>query len=111
MVEEMTGDWRRDTVRFLGGAFKESEGKVIQVAAVKAYGAVEVYLHEFLTSALDEGEFSVSRPSRFAHRKELRCPLYGRWGVLQNRCGHSETRIDLPFRELNHHSSVFKPAV
>jgi len=30
---------------------------------------VEVQLHEFLTSALDKGEWPASRPGRFTHRK------------------------------------------
>jgi hypothetical protein len=32
-------------------------------------GGVEVYLHAFLTSALDGGEWSDSRPSRFTSRE------------------------------------------
>jgi hypothetical protein len=32
---------------------------------MKAYGGMEVYLHAFLTSALDGGEWSASRPGRF----------------------------------------------
>jgi hypothetical protein len=32
---------------------------------MKAYGGVEVYIHVFLTSALDGGEWSASRPGRF----------------------------------------------
>jgi hypothetical protein len=33
---------------------------------MKAYGGVDVYIHIFLTSALAEGEWSASRPGRFA---------------------------------------------
>jgi hypothetical protein len=32
---------------------------------MKAYGAVDVYIHIFLTSALVGGEWSASRPGRF----------------------------------------------
>jgi hypothetical protein len=33
--------------------------------AVKMYGGVEVQIHVFLTSVLDGGKWSVSRPRRF----------------------------------------------
>jgi hypothetical protein len=33
---------------------------------MKTHGEVEVQLHAFLTSALDGGEWSASRPGRFA---------------------------------------------
>jgi hypothetical protein len=33
--------------------------------AMKAYWGVEVYLHAFLTSALDGGEWSAKRPGHF----------------------------------------------
>jgi len=36
---------------------------------MKTYRGVEVQLHAFLTSALDGGEWSVSRPGRFTPRK------------------------------------------
>jgi hypothetical protein len=32
---------------------------------MKTYGGVDVYIHTFLTSALDGGEWSASRPCRF----------------------------------------------
>jgi hypothetical protein len=34
---------------------------------MKRYGKVEVQLHAFLTSEVETGEWSVSRPSRFTH--------------------------------------------
>jgi len=40
MFKQMTGHWRHK-VRLLGGAFEQCEGKVVQVAALKAYGAVD----------------------------------------------------------------------
>jgi hypothetical protein len=36
---------------------------------MKTYGEVEVYLHAFLSSALDGGEWSASRPGRFTPRE------------------------------------------
>jgi hypothetical protein len=41
---------------------------------MKSYGGVEIYLHAFLTSALDGGEWSSSDPYRFTPRKKI--PLY-----------------------------------
>jgi hypothetical protein len=37
--------------------------------AMKAYWGAEVWLHAFLTSALDGGEWSASRPVRFTPRE------------------------------------------
>jgi hypothetical protein len=58
----------------------EVKGKVVPVLltehhATKAYWGVEVSLHAFLTSALDGGEWSVSRPGRFTPGKELLVPI------------------------------------
>jgi hypothetical protein len=36
---------------------------------MKTYWGVEVYLHAFLNSALDGGEWSASRPGRFTLRE------------------------------------------
>jgi hypothetical protein len=38
--------------------------------AVKTYWEVEVYIHTFLTSSLDGGEWSASRPGRFTPREK-----------------------------------------
>jgi hypothetical protein len=45
------------------------EGKFVPVYDIKAYGEVEVQLHSFLTSALDVGEWSATRPGHFHARK------------------------------------------
>jgi hypothetical protein len=39
--------------------------KVLPVYAMKGYGRVEVQVHAFLTSTLDGGEWSASRPGDF----------------------------------------------
>jgi hypothetical protein len=38
---------------------------------MKEYGGVDVVIHIFLTSALDGGEWSASRPSRFFPRESV----------------------------------------
>jgi hypothetical protein len=43
--------------------------------AMKTYWGVELWLHVFLTSALDGGEWSASRPGRFTIRKEPLVPI------------------------------------
>jgi hypothetical protein len=44
---------------------------------MKVYGGVDVYTHIFLTSAVDGGEWSASRPARFTPGKEPSVPT--RW--------------------------------
>jgi len=39
---------------------------------MKTYWGVEVWLHAFLISALDEGKWSASRPSRFTPEERIR---------------------------------------
>jgi hypothetical protein len=43
--------------------------------ATKTYGGVEVYLHVILTSTLDGGELSASRPRRFTSGKKIPVPI------------------------------------
>jgi hypothetical protein len=52
---------------------------------MKAYWGVEVYLHAFLTSALDLGEWSASRP--YPQGKSPCYPLDKRLDGLQRRSG------------------------
>jgi hypothetical protein len=54
---------------------------------MKAYWGVEVYLNEFLTSALDGGEWTASRPDHFTSMERTRYPLDRRLGGRQNRSG------------------------
>jgi hypothetical protein len=44
---------------------------------MKMHAEVEEYLHEFLTPALDVGEWSASRFSRFASREQAPIPVRG----------------------------------
>jgi hypothetical protein len=68
--------------------------------AMKAYWGVEVQVHAFLTSALDGGEWSTSRPRRFTPRE--RAP--GTHGIAgwvgsrrqSERCGEENNSQPLP---------------
>jgi hypothetical protein len=42
---------------------------------MKTYGGVDVYIHILLTSALDGGEWSASRPGRSTPGKEAPVPI------------------------------------
>jgi hypothetical protein len=46
-------------------------------------GGVEILLHAFLTSALDGGEWSASRPSRFSPRERASGTHYIGWVDLR----------------------------
>jgi hypothetical protein len=50
-------------------------------------GGVVVQLYPFLTSALDVGDWTTSRPGRFTLKKEPQCPLNKRLGGPQSRSG------------------------
>jgi hypothetical protein len=41
---------------------------LIKHSVMKTYEGVEAWLHTLLSSALDEGEWSLSRPDRFTPR-------------------------------------------
>jgi hypothetical protein len=57
------------------------------VQAVRPIGGVEVYLYHFLTTALEEGEGSASRPGCSLPPGKTRYPLYRRLGGPQDRSG------------------------
>jgi hypothetical protein len=54
---------------------------------MKAYWGAEIQLHAFLTSALDEWEWSASSPGRFTPRESPLYQLDRRLGGLQSRSG------------------------
>jgi hypothetical protein len=57
--------------------------------AMKACWGAEVQLHAFLTSALEGGEWSASRPSSLTPReRDRQYPLDRRLGGPQSRSGH-----------------------
>jgi hypothetical protein len=49
---------------------EEEEEEEEEEEVIKTYGRVEVQSHTFLTSSLDEGEWSASRPGKFTLGKE-----------------------------------------
>jgi hypothetical protein len=86
-----------------------SKGKVVPVHAMKVYGGMNVKLHTFLISALDEAGWSGSRPGHFTAGKELTVRLNrilagatASLDVLQNR------RIPCTCHESNHTFSVVR---
>jgi hypothetical protein len=66
--------------------------------AIKTRDAVHVQLHIFLTSALDGGEWSASRPGRCTPGKRApRYPFDRKLGGPQNRAGrHGEEKSPTP---------------
>jgi hypothetical protein len=73
---------------------------VIKYRYMGTYGGVKIYLHVFLTSALDGGEWSASRPGRFTPGgKSLRYPLERRLDGPQSwseRYGDERNLLTLP---------------
>lgn len=65
----------------------KNDGKIVAVHAMKAYRGAELWLHSFLTSAPDGGEWLTPSPGLFTPRKERRCSLNRRVDGPQNRSG------------------------
>jgi hypothetical protein len=67
-------------------------------------GGLKFYLHPFLTSVLDGGDWSASHTSRFTPRvKSPRCLLNRRLGGPQNQSGRrGEEKNLLPLPEFEH---------
>jgi hypothetical protein len=57
------------------------------VQAVRRIWGVQVWLYPFMTTALEGGEGSGSRPGRSLFPGKTRCPLYRRLGGPQDRSG------------------------
>jgi hypothetical protein len=70
---------------------------LIKHYAMKTYWDVELYLHTFLTSAVDGGEWSASRPGHFIPRgKNPRYPLDRMLGGSQSPSGRNGGREKIP---------------
>jgi hypothetical protein len=52
-----------------------AKGQIVPVYVRMAYEGVDVWLHAFLTSALDGDEWSASRFDRFNEAKENSSPI------------------------------------
>jgi hypothetical protein len=63
---------------------------------MQMYGAAKIWLHAFLTSALERGEWSVSRFGRFTPEKRTPDPLDRRLGGPQSRSGRCDEEKILP---------------
>jgi hypothetical protein len=72
---------------------------------MKTYGGMEVWLHAFQTSALDEGEWSASRLGRFTRGERFpRYPLNRTLSGPQSRSGRGiEPRSSSP--QLSHYTN------
>jgi hypothetical protein len=72
------------------GRLKTKQSKAVPLQATEVLGGERRYsFYSFLTSALDGGEWSASRPCRALPRgKDPRYPLYRRVGGPQSRSGH-----------------------
>jgi len=59
-------------------------------------GGTNAYLHSFQTSALDGGEWSISRPGRFIHGKENKLSIEERaLGGPQKQSGRYRKEINI----------------
>jgi hypothetical protein len=77
---------------------------------MKAYGGVDLYLHAFLTSAVDGGEWSASRPGCFTPRE--RAPgthWIGGWVGSSAGLDAVKRHISSPRRESNPRTPIVQP--
>jgi hypothetical protein len=64
---------------------------------MKTYGEVDAELHSFLTSALDEGEWSASRSSILSPGNEPHARwIEAEWVLDSGYCGENKSTLPLP---------------
>ena len=81
---------------------KSENGKIVPVPTRRRIPGVEIQNHSFLTSAVGEGEWSVSCPGHYTIGKEPRYPLKRRMGGPQSQSGRFiEVKISFLRRCLN----------
>jgi hypothetical protein len=96
------------------GRWKRKQSKAVPLHATEVLRGERRYsFYSFLTSALDGGEWSVSRPGRALPRgKDPRYPLYRTEGGPQSRSGHRGYRkILCPCRGSNPDRTVIQSVV
>ena len=75
------------------------KGKVFPLQARLWHrGWVELYLYSFMTTTLEGGEWSASRPGRILPPGKTRYPLYRRLGGLQGWSGRTENLVSTGIR-------------
>jgi hypothetical protein len=77
------------------------KAKVSSSRSQRSIGEIEVQLHSFLTSALDEGVWLTSGPGRFTPRKIPQQPFNRGLGEPQNWYGHFGEKISSFYRHSN----------
>jgi hypothetical protein len=78
---------------------------------MRMYWGVEVWLHAFLTSALDGGEWSASRPGRFIPREKAPGNHWvGGWDGPRAGLDVVKSKIPSPCRDFNPRTSSPQPS-
>jgi hypothetical protein len=77
---------------------------------MKAYGGVNVYIHNFLTSALAEAEWSALCPDRFTPRERV-AGTYFMWDWVDPRTGLDDLEKRKSSQDSNSNPSVVQPVV
>jgi hypothetical protein len=114
--------WKTDRTRWMKSKWKKDfkskgKSKVVPVLfltendATKLYWGIEVHLNAFLTSALNEGEWSASHPGRFTPSERDPSTHWIR-GCVAPRAGLDAVvkwKIPNPRRESNLRAPIVKP--